>query len=244
MFGSRRVALVAVEEPLGGAIAERLAADGFHVVVAQREPAKALVAELAGQGLSASGVQADLSRPEKATALFRAVVDRHGRVDVVVAGAEVTDPELTGTRIADLTAHALTAGFGDRLRAALTVMQQAAAELAEWGRLITLSSTLVATAAAGAAPATAGHAAVEAFARVAARELAERSITVNTLRVGPGEPAAPGPGFNGRRSAPASSPLGRAGQPQDVADVVGFLAGDGGRWVTGQVITVDGGATG
>jgi NAD(P)-dependent dehydrogenase (short-subunit alcohol dehydrogenase family) len=122
-------------------------------------------------------------------------------------------------------------------------MQQAARRLRDGGRIVNLSSVNTVLPAPGVAIYAASKAAVEQFTVVAARELAGRGITVNTVSPGGTDtemfrganpPGAP-------EWAAAITPLGRLGQPADVADVVAFLVGPDGRWLTGQNLHASGG---
>lgn len=224
---------------IGGAIARRLATDGHHVVVGYLTgdlAAKQVVTELTGAGLSAWSAQVDVTSEDSVARLFDEVATRHRRTDFVV--------NVAGTCAVAPLAHSGTAlyerVFDVHVRGALNVLREASARVVDWGRVVTVSSTQVRAPSAGRSLYAASKAAVELLSRTAAQELGARGITVNSVRVGP---TIPGP-HSPVPADPAASPLERLGQPQDVADVISFLVSDAARWITGQVITVDGGAAG
>jgi 3-oxoacyl-[acyl-carrier protein] reductase len=229
---------------IGSAVCERLASDGHHVVVTYHrgeEAAHALVAKLEADGLTGDAVRVDVSDAEQVESLFGLLLAQYGRVDFVVNNAGTTAPR----PLDRLTCDVYDAVFDVNVRGALAVLREAARHLAEWGRVVNISSTLVQEPIPGSAAYAASKAALELFGRVAAKELGPRGITVNSLRVGPTVPGMFSMAPAERQAAMAeASPFKRLGQPQDVADVISFLVSDAGRWVTGQVITVDGGATG
>jgi 3-oxoacyl-[acyl-carrier protein] reductase len=227
---------------IGSAVCKSLAAAGHHVVVAYREAADAaerVVAEIEESGGTAVAVQADVVHADQVEALF-AAAERFGPVHVVVNNAGTMIPR----PLADLGPETFDAVFDVNVRGALNVLREAARRTADGGRIVNTSSTLVQDPIPGSGAYAASKAALELLGKVAAKELGGRGVTVNTLRVGPTVPGMFGRAPAERRAAmAAASPFGRTGRPQDTADVVAFLAGDGGRWITGQVITVDGGAT-
>ncbi|MFD9129393.1 SDR family oxidoreductase [Kitasatospora sp. NPDC059571] len=229
---------------IGSAVSQGLAADGHHVVIAYRssaEAAKQLVAGIEATGGSAVAVQADVADAAQVTALFGHAADRFGRIDIVVNNAGTMIPR----PLADLDTEILDAVFDVNVRGALNVLREASVKLADGGRIVNISSTLVQEPIPGSGAYAASKAALELFGKVAAKELGPRGITVNSLRVGPTVPGMFSQAPAERQAAmAAASPFGRMGRPQDIADVISFLAGDAGRWITGQVVTVDGGATG
>lgn len=134
--------------------------------------------------------------------------------------------------------------FDVNVRGAFFVLQEAAALMRNGGRIINISSTMVAAPIAGSALYAASKAALESFSRVLAKEVGGRDITVNSLRLGATIPGMFAKAPPERQAAfAAASPFNRLGTPRDVADVVAFLLSEGGRWITGQTIVVDGGAT-
>lgn len=199
--------------------------------------------EITQCGYEAAMVCADVSKAQSASAVFEATMARFGRVDCIVNNAGVAGVSRPNM-IADVTEAAYDEVFDVNVRGALFMMQAAAQYLQDGGRVINISSAIVNASFAGAALYTASKAALEAFSRILSKEIGPRGITVNALRLGaiiPGMFAKVPPE---RQAAIASaSPFKRLGTPQDAASVVSFLASEAGGWVTGQVITVDGGAT-
>lgn len=228
---------------IGTAVCQRLAADGHHVVVAAFSgdtPAKELVATIEQAGGTAETVHLDVTDADQVAAVFAGILARHGRLDVVVNNAGTTAPR----PLAESEDDHYQQVFDVNVRGALNVLREASRHLTEWGRIVSVSSTLVQAPIAGAGLYAASKAALELLSTVAAKELGARGITVNSLRVGPTVPGMFSEAPAERQAAMAeASPFKRLGQPQDVADVIAFLVSDAGRWITGQVITVDGGAT-
>ncbi|MFE0193778.1 SDR family NAD(P)-dependent oxidoreductase [Streptomyces sp. NPDC059008] len=228
---------------IGTAVCQRLAADGHHVVVAAftgDAAAKQLVATIEQSGGTAEAVHLDVTDADQVSAVFAGVLARHGRLDVVVNNAGTTAPR----PLAETEEEHYARVFDVNVRGALNVLREASRHLTEWGRIVGISSTLVQAPIAGSGLYAASKAALELLSTVAAKELGARGITVNSLRVGPTVPGMFDRAPAERQAAMAeASPFKRLGQPQDVADVIAFLVSDAGRWITGQVITVDGGAT-
>jgi 3-oxoacyl-[acyl-carrier protein] reductase len=228
---------------IGSAISTRLAADGLHVVVVYNQSEAAahqLVAGMRAAGHAASAVACDVTHAAEVDKLFTATLAQHGRVDVVVnnAGTMVPRP------LVDASDENYDMVFNVNVRGALNLLRQASRHLHDGGRIVNISSTLVQAPIAGAGLYAASKAALELLGQASAKELGPRGITVNALRVGPTVPGMFSKAPPERQAAmAAASPFKRLGQPRDVADAVAFLVSDGGRWITGQTITVDGGST-
>ena len=230
---------------IGSGIARRLAAEGATVVVhygRSADAAEAVVRDIAAAGGSASTVAADLARVEDIDAMFEQVRAKHPAIDILVNNAGGGSGGMP--RLTELTLEEYEYTFALNTRAVFFCTQQAVAMMNEGGRIITLSSSSTTTRQPGLSSYAGSKAALEAFCRIWATELAPRRITVNCVLPGiintdlirdniPPELA--------KRYA-ASVPLGRMGEPDDIADVVAFLASDDARWVTGENVTVTGGA--
>ena len=225
---------------IGRAIALRLAADGAEVAVhynAGAEAAAAVVAAIAGAGGRAFALQADLGAPDGVDALVAGLGSR--AVDILVNNAGIS-PKLTFGQASPADFDLV---IGVNLRAPFFIVQGLLANLRDGGRVINISSMgtrAVYPAMAVYAPAKAG---LEALTRILAVELGKRGITVNAV-----SPGATATDMNERARDPVIAAqiaqtvaLGRVGQPEDIADIVGLLASEDGRWITGQVIDASGG---
>lgn len=227
---------------IGSGIAKRLAKDGVSVVIGFSQSAEAaamVVADIIAGGGQALAVQADVANAMDVQALFKAAKDRFGKIDIVINNAGVIIPGL----LADITDAAYDKVFGVNVRGALEVLKQAAGQVAEGGRIVSTSSTIVGAPIAGSALYVASKAALEAFSHVLAKEMGAKGVTVNAIRVGPTIPGMFAKAPPERQAAlAAASPFKRLGRPEDVADVVAFLVSEDARWMTGQIVTIDGGA--
>jgi 3-oxoacyl-[acyl-carrier protein] reductase len=249
---SGRIALVTGgSRGIGRAIAERLARDGAHVAVHYgRDHAAApdTVAAIEASGGQAFAVEALLGRDGDVAALFSALdeqlIARTGstHLDIVVNNAGIAQPSSLGTTTAALYDEL----FAVNTRAPFFIAKAAAERMREGGRLISISTGLTRTAEPDLLTYAMTKGAIDVMGLTLAKELAARGITVNTV--------APGiidtdmnadwlrASDEGRSAASAASAFNRVGEPEDVADVVAFIASDDARWVTGHYIDVTGGS--
>lgn len=228
---------------IGRAISTTLAAAGATVVVnykgnqATAEETVRTIAESEGQALA---VQADISRPDEVDRLFKTALERFGRLDILVNNAGVTrDTLLLRMKEEDFDTVLNTNLRGVYLctKAALRPMTKARS-----GRIINITSVVGLIGNPGQANYAAAKAGMIGFTKSAAREMASRNITVNAVAPGYIETELTGSLGEQIRSAVLETiPLGRLGVPQDVANVVCFLASDAAAYITGQTLTVDGG---
>jgi 3-oxoacyl-[acyl-carrier protein] reductase len=227
---------------IGGAIAALLAEHGAAVVVSARDSARLqrAVQELEERGASVHGVAADVGKREDADRLVEAAKARYGRLDLLVNNAGITRDGLL-IRMKDDDWDRV---MDTNLRGAF-LMTRAAAKLMvrqRSGRIINIASTAGAMGNPGQANYSAAKAGLIGLTKSTARELAHWGILVNAVAPGLIETdmAAALPA-EAREALLAQVPLKRIGSAREVAEVVGFLAGDGAAYVTGQVFHVNGG---
>jgi len=227
---------------IGRGITERLARQGATVVVNYRSSgreANATVAAVQAAGGRALAVQADLTDPEQIGSLFD-VAAEHGHVGVVVANAGVP----SRAPVVDVIEADYDGVFAVNARSVFLVLQQAARRLSDGGRIINISSSQTVHPAPGFAVYAGSKAAAKTFVEVLAQEIGPRGITVNSVVAGPIDAGFLDGAEDTYKDAMAqASALRRLGTPQDIADVVAFLASQDSRYVTGQHIVADGGAT-
>jgi 3-oxoacyl-[acyl-carrier protein] reductase len=227
---------------IGGLIAKRLAKDGFSVVVnyaGKPAPAQAVVADLKAAGGRGVAVQADVANAEDVERLFKESMDAFGRPDVVVhcAGIMPLFPIASG----DVTAFDKV--IATNLRGTFLVFAKAAQHVADGGRIIAFSSSVLAKSFPTYGAYIASKAGVEGLVHVLANEMRGRNITVNA--VAPGQVRTE-LFLKGKSDALIEelikmNPLERLGRPEDMANVVSFLAGPDGGWINSQVLRPNGG---
>ncbi|MFY9290709.1 MAG: glucose 1-dehydrogenase [Methylorubrum rhodinum] len=229
---------------IGAAIAKALARDGAGVVVnyaSSKAGADAVVEAITKAGGRAIAVQGDVSRAEQAEGLIEAAVRAFGRLDILVNNSGVYE----FAAIEEVTEEHYRRLFDVNVLGVLLTTRAAAKHLGEGGSIVNISSaaTLVNMPTTAAYTATKG--ALNAITGVLANELAPRRIRVNGVSPGlvvtEGTHTAGVIGSEMEAGLVAQTPLGRAGQPDDIAGVVAFLASDDARWVTGENIAASGG---
>ena len=227
---------------MGRVIAAQLAADGFDVAVAYAgsvDLADATVKEIAGHGRRGAAFAADIADEAATSAVFDAVEDRFGHLNVVVHTAGINRP----AALADLELADFDEIHRVNVRGTFVVDQQAARRVRAGGSIVNVSSSMVRVAPPALSAYAASKAAVDALTRILAKELRGRDITVNAVAPGPTATEAflhSTPAEEQEQLA-ALPPLGRLGRPDDIAGVVSFLVGPTGRWVNGQVVYANGG---
>jgi 3-oxoacyl-[acyl-carrier protein] reductase len=229
---------------IGAAIAQGLAKDGAAVVVNYAnspDQAEAVAARIADAGGKAKAVRADVSKPEEARRLIDEAVAAFGRVDILVNNAGVYE----FAPLEEISEEHYNRIFDLNVKGLLFASQAAAGAFdGRGGSIINISSLASQMAFPTASVYSGTKAAVDSFTRTLAAELGSRKILVNSVLPGPVETEGTHAMANfDALSAEmvARTPLGRVGQPEDIASVVSFLASDESGWITGQVIPVAGG---
>ena len=239
---TKSVIVTGASRGIGRAVAIRLAGDGFAVAVnyaGNATKAEEVVTEIKSHGGQAIAVQANVANAADVKHLFKETIDIFGGINVVVncAGIMPLSPIAEGGL--ELFDKVITTN----LRGTFVVLGQAAQTVSSGGRIIVFSSSVIAMAFPTYGPYIASKAGVEGLVRVLANELRGRNITVNAVAPGP---VATELFLTGKSEAQIDqlrklSPLERLGQPEDIANVVSFLAGHDGGWINGQILRANGG---
>ncbi|MBE7199145.1 MAG: glucose 1-dehydrogenase [Parafilimonas terrae] len=229
---------------IGAGIAKALAQEGAAVVVnyaSSRAGADAVVASITAAGGKAIAVQADVSKASEAQGLIEAAVRAFGRLDVLVNNSGLYEFAAIG----EITDDHYRRQFDVNVLGVLLATQAAAKHLGEGGSIVNISSAITHVHTPTAAVYAGTKGALNAISGVLANELAPRKIRVNVVSPGfvvtEGTHTAGIVGSEMEAGFVAQTPLGRAGQPDDIAAVVAFLASDDARWLTGENITASGG---
>lgn len=238
-----RVALISgAGTGIGRAIALRLARDGFTIVAGyarSADGARTTVQAIIDAGGSAWAEHVDISDEAAVIAFFAAARERTGRIDVVINNAGIGHMK----PFRDIPMEHFDFTFGVNARGTFMMCREAARTIEDGGRIVNISTGMTVANGAGAALYVGSKMAIEGFTKVLARELAPRGITVNV--VSPGMTDTPmllgGDAEKLRRMGAEMAAMKRLGQPDDIADAIGALVSADGRWITGQVIHVDGG---
>jgi 3-oxoacyl-[acyl-carrier protein] reductase len=237
-----KVALVTgASRGIGAAIAIRLAELGSDVAITyaqSKERADEVVGKITAQGRRGLAIKADSAAADEVVGAVAHVVDEFGRLDILVNNAGI----FPFGPIDDVSLEEVDRTLGIHARAAYLASQAAVGHMAEGGRIVSIGSNLAERVPfPGVALYSMSKSALLGFTRGLARDLGERGITVNLVQPGATDTdmnPAGGPTADDQRALTA---LGRYADPTDIAETVGFLAGSGGRNITGAVLTVDGG---
>jgi 3-oxoacyl-[acyl-carrier protein] reductase len=230
---------------IGASIAKHLADEGAAVVVnyaSSKQGADRVVAEIKGKGGRAVAVQADMSKQADIKRLFAETEKAFGGLDVLVNNAGIYE----FAPLEEVTPEHFHKQFNLNVLGLILASQEAVKHFGSAGGSIVNMSSVVATAAPAAASVySATKAAVDAVTRSLARELGPRNIRVNAIN--PGMVETEGVHTAGlssgdfRKQIESQTPLGRIGQPQDIAPAAVFFASDDSRWITGETLYIAGG---
>ena len=241
---SDRVALVTGSgRGIGRAIALRLADAGAKVVVndvGQAEPSESVTEEIRAMGRECLSVMADVSVALEVTGMVETVMSTYGRLDILVNNAGITrDKLLLRLTEADWD-KVLEVNLKSVFLCSRAVLRHMIKQ--RWGRIISISSIVGIMGNPGQANYASAKAGVIGFTRTIAREVASRGITVNAIAPGFIDTGmTQGLGEKQRQELMGRIPVGYLGTPGDVAEAVAFFASEEARYITGQVLNVDGG---
>ncbi len=227
---------------IGTAVSERLARDGYTVVVnysGNAATAEALVHKIEGAGGRAISAQANVADAAAVARMFDAAEAAFGGVDVLINTAGTMDL----ATVADSDDALFDKTVATNLRGTFNTLREAARRMRDGGRIVNFSSSVTTLLQPTYGVYAATKAAVEAMTAVLTKELRGRDITVNAIAPGP---VATKLFLDGKPQAAVdamakAAPLGRLGQPEDIAAAVAFLVGPDGGWVNGQTLRANGG---
>ncbi|MGC1549351.1 MAG: glucose 1-dehydrogenase [Rhodanobacter sp.] len=240
-----KVAIVTgASKGIGAAIAKSLAAEGASVVVnyaSSKTGADAIVADINAAGGKAVAVQGDVSKAADAQAIVDAAIKQFGKLDILVNNSGVYE----FAPLEDITEEHYHKQFNVNVLGLLLTTQAAAKHLGEGGSVINIGSLVTRIVPPGSSVYTATKGAVDAITGVLSRELGARKIRVNALNPGmvetEGTHTAGFIGSDFETHAVSQTPLGRIGQPNDIASIAVFLASDDSSWLTGEHLFAGGG---
>jgi 3-oxoacyl-[acyl-carrier protein] reductase len=241
-----KVAIVTgASKGIGAAIAKQFAAEGAAVVVnyaSSKQGADRIVDEIAKRGGKAIAVQANVARKEEVERLFSATKKAFGTLDILVNNAGVYD----WSPLEEITEEQFHKHFDVNVLGLLLATQEAVKEFgSNGGNIINISSTVTSLTPPGSSVYTGTKGAVDAITRTLAKELGPRKIRVNAINPGMVETeGVRAAGFDQgdlRKGIEAQTPLGRIGQPEDIAPVAVYLASSDSAWITGEILRVAGG---
>lgn len=242
---SGKVAIVSgASKGIGAAIAKTLAADGASVVVnyaSDKNGADKVVEAITAGGGKAVAVKGDVSKASDARAVVDTAIKTFDRLDVLVNNAGVYDMK----PLEEITEEHFRGMFDINVLGLLLISKEAVKHLPAGGSIINVGSAVARITPPGSAVYTATKGAVDAITGVLSRELGPKGIRVNSVNPGMVETeGAHSAGYVGspmQEWAVGNTPLGRIGQPQDIASVAAFLASDDAGWLTGQRLIASGG---
>lgn len=229
---------------IGAAIAQALASAGASVVVnyaSSRDGADAVVNAITSKGGQAVAVQGDVSKKAGAQGIIDAAIERFGRLDILVNNSGVYG----FAPIEEIDEAHFHHHFDINVLGLLLTTQAAVKHMGEGASIINIGSVVTRVVPPGSAVYSATKGAVDAITGVLSRELGPRGIRVNALNPGmvetEGTHAGGIVGSDMAADVIAHTPLGRIGQPDDIASIAAFLASDDARWLSGEHLYAGGG---
>ena len=230
---------------IGAGIAKHLAAEGAAVVVnyaSSKQDADRVVDEIAKHGGKAIAVQANVAKKAQVERLFSATKQAFGKLDILVNNAGVYD----WSPLEEITEEQFHKHFDVNVLGLLLATQEAVKQFdSTGGNIINISSTVTSLTPPSSSVYTGTKGAVDAITRTLAKELGPRKIRVNAINPGMVETeGVRAAGFDQgdlRKSIEAQTPLGRIGQPEDIAPAAVFFASDDSEWITGETLRIAGG---
>ena len=239
---SRTAIVTGASKGIGAAVAKRLAADGFRTIVnyaSSAAEAEEVVAAVKAAGGRARAVAADVADPSAVRRLFDVAEAEFGPVDVLVNNAAI----FKLAPLAEVSDEDYQRQIAVNLTGTFNGLREGAKRVRDGGRIISLSTSVIGNYFPAYGVYAATKAAVEAMTHVLAKELGARGVTVNAVAPGP---VATELFLTGRseefiQRMAKDIPLGRLGEPDDIARVVAFLASPESGWINGQVVKANGG---
>jgi 3-oxoacyl-[acyl-carrier protein] reductase len=227
---------------IGASIVEKLASNNFAVVinyVSSADAANELVEQIKSKGGQAIAVQADVSKSTQAESLFKASLQEFGKVDVLVNNAGI----MALSPLSETSDEDFNKQFDVNVKGVFNMLRLASKHLNDGGSIINLSTSVVGLKLERYGVYAATKSAVETMSAILSKELRGKDIAVNCVAPGPTETDlfTKGKSQEFIDKLASMSPMERLGQPEDIANVVNFLASDQGHWVNGQVLRANGG---
>jgi 3-oxoacyl-[acyl-carrier protein] reductase len=238
----RTAIVTGASKGIGAAVAKRLAADGFRTIVnysSSATEAEQLVAAIKAAGGRAMAIGADVANASAVRTLFDQAEAEFGPVDVLVNNAGI----LKNSPLAEVSDEDYQRQVAVNLTGTFNGMREGARRVRDGGRIINFSTSIIGNYLPTYGVYAATKAAVEAMTHVLAKELGKRAVTVNVVAPGPvaTEMFLTGKSAELIQRLTSDIPLGRLGQPDDIARVVSFLASPESGWINGQVVKANGG---
>ncbi|EKO3981541.1 glucose 1-dehydrogenase [Vibrio fluvialis] len=244
-FNGKVAVVTGASKGLGAAIAKTLAQQGASVVVnyaSSKEGADEVVNAIVASGGNAIAVQGDVSKPDDAERLIDTAVKEFGQLDVLINNAGIYD---VYAPVSEITEDQYRRYFDINVLGVLMTVKAATKYMKEGSNIINISSVATDVNIPTTSIYTGTKGAVNAISGVLANELAPQKIRVNVVSPGyvrtEGNYSAGIVGSKAETDFVALTPLGRPGEPDDIAQVVAFIASDDARWVTGEIINASGG---